>query len=126
MKIKMTNNQIYNYTLLLQKYFNEDKKELLPIQVNYAIQKNLEILMSNSKIIENLRNSIGKKYGVFQEEEQAYLIPLEKREEAQNEINKILEMEELLDIKFITLQDLSGLELSNGQMRALLFMIKEE
>lgn len=126
MKIKMTNNQIYNYTLLLQKYFNEDKKELLPIQVNYAIQKNLEILMSNSKIIENLRNSIGKKYGVYQEEERAYLIPLEKREEAQNEIDKILEMEELLDIKFITLQDLSGLELSNGQMRALLFMIKEE
>lgn len=126
MKIKMTNNQIYNYTLLLQKYFNEDKKELLPIQVNYAIQKNLEILMSNSKIIENLRNSIGKKYGVYQEEERAYLIPLEKREEAQDEIDKILEMEELLDIKFITLQDLSGLELSNGQMRALLFMIEEE
>lgn len=126
MKIKMTNNQIYNYTLLLQKYFNEDKKELLPIQVNYAIQKNLEILMSNSKIIESLRNSVGKKYGVYQEEEQAYLIPLEKREEAQDEINKILEMEELLDIKFITLQDLSGLELSNGQMRALLFMIEEE
>lgn len=126
MKILLTNNEIYNITLALNSSFGEEALLELPVMVNYNIQKNLKVLMDLSATIGEARAFIGKKYGTLEEDGGAYKISKENLEQAQQEMNKLMFAEELVEIKKIKLIDLKDIKLTSAQMAALLFMIEEE
>lgn len=126
MKKLMNNQEIYETTIKLNKFFGNNNEIFLPIKVNYSIQYNLNTLMSISRIIEKSRNSIGEKYGSFSSEDKGYNIDPDKIKLAEKEMNNLMEIEEKVEIKTISLQDISDIQLSSAQMQALLFMIEEE
>ena len=111
---------------LLNKFFGDNNEIFLPVKVNYSIQYNLNTLMSISKIIEKSRTSIGEKYGSFNPEDNGYNIDPDKIKLAEKEMNNLMEIEEKVEIKTISLKDISDIQLSSAQMQSLLFMIEEE
>lgn len=125
MKKLYSNKDIYRITKQLLSEF-KDNNIILPIQINYSIQYNLDKLVHLYNLIEGSRNSLGEKYGTFLEEERVYKIFPENIEKAQMELDKLFEIEHNVDIKLVSLEDLKELPLTNTQMAALLFMIEEE
>lgn len=127
MKILMSNQDIYINANNLRRAFGDsaEQKIVLPILINYAIQKNLKILTNLAIDIEQMRLDIGAKYGVLTEIGDYKILP-ENMEQAKKDIAQLMEIEEKVDIKTIKLGDLGELALSNSQMAALLFMIEEE
>lgn len=103
-----------------------DNSILLPIVINFSIQKNITTLKNNIGEIEKLRFSIGEKYGDYNDSEESYKIRKENIGLAQKELNQLLEIQQSLDIRKIKLTDLEGIHLTPKQMQALLFMIEEE
>ena len=128
MKILMSNSNIYNLMQELQSNFNSSKDFYLPTVINFAIQKNLVALTEVGKIIESVRNDIGVKYGTYEKDDQGghFFIPEENRSEAEAELKKLMELEQIVEIRKIHLSDLSNVQLTTQQMQALLFMIEEE
>ena len=126
MKKLMNNQEIYETTIKLNKFFGDNNEIFLPVKVNYSIQYNLNVLMSISKIIEKSRTNIGKKYGSFNPEDNGYNIDPDKIQLAEKEMNNLMEIEEKVEIKTISLKDISDIQLSSAQMQSLLFMIEEE
>lgn len=125
MKKIMTNKEIYQSTLNLREVFGTDSEINLPIKVNYNIQRNLSILIEISKGIEKVKDDIGKKYGVYNEEDNSYHIPKDLRNTAQNELDQLMNMKEEVEVRTITLSDLQDIPLNSVQMQVLLFMIEE-
>lgn len=125
MKILMSNKNINDATMALLINFNDQKDLVLPIPLNFAIQKNLMELARQNEIIEKMRNDIGNKYGQLQNDN-SYFIPEDKREEVSKELQQLLSLEQPVDIRKVHLKDLDGLQLTSQQMQALLFMIEEE
>lgn len=126
MKIKMSNLDIYNNAIKLRDAFGNNIDIKIPIMVNYAIQKNLEILLAAAKTVDKVRCGIGEKYGNLSTEGEVYEISKENLDVAKHDLATLMETEEMLDIRKIKLADLDGVQLSNTQMAALLFMIEEE
>lgn len=126
MKKNMSNKDIYINTQALSKYFGAKEAVTLPTMVNYAIQKNLKNLTDSYEVIDKIRISIGMKYGVKVDGEDTYKIIPEKLEIAQKELEQLLEVEQLIEVRMIKLEDLKNIQLSSAQMQALLFMIEEE
>ena len=125
MKKLLTNQEIYEYTFGLKNAFSSTVMEL-PILINYSIQKNLHTLTKFAQTIEQLRNSIGEKYGAYNAELNSFKILPENMEQAKTDLKKLMEIEEKVEIRTIKLEDLKDIKLTNQQMAALLFMIEEE
>lgn len=125
MKILMSNKNINDATMALLINFNDQKDLVLPIPLNFAIQKNLMELARQNEIIEKMRNDIGNKYGQLQNDN-SYFIPEDKREVVSKELQQLMSLEQSVDIRKVHLKDLDGLQLTSQQMQALLFMIEEE
>lgn len=125
MKILMSNKNINDATMALLINFNDQKDLVLPIPLNFAIQKNLMELARQNEIIEKMRNDIGNKYGQLQDNNN-YFIPEDKREVVSKELHQLMSLEQPVDIRKVYLKDLDGLQLTSQQMQALLFMIEEE
>lgn len=125
MNIILTNNEIYNYTDGLMKNFsNQDLK--LPIKINFYLQKNQLELLTLAQEIEKQRINIIQEYGTLNEETQNYNIPDNKIAEATQKINELFDLTQEVKIYKVKLEDFGNLELTAGQMQALLFMIEEE
>lgn len=126
MKQIFSNKQIYNIYLLLSTYLINEKNELiLPLKINFYLLSNFKTISDKAEIIEQMRQKIGKKYGEYNPNNNSYSIKPENLENAQNELNTLLEMEQSIDIYKISLSDLEGVELTTHQMQALLFMIED-
>ena len=124
--MKLTNEQIYNLTLYLFREF-KDNSLYLPIRINFYLQKNKNQLWFLTQDIESARLGIAKKYGKISKETNRYIIPEEKQDMAQKELNDLSKLEQEVQIYKIKLSDLSDdLKLTMGQMNALMFMIDEE
>lgn len=121
--MKLTNAQIYNYATALNAAF-QDTTQKLPIKVNFYLQKNKTALTSLAQDIEINRTSIISHYGTLSEDGTQYIIPKEKVEEAQNELNDLLALEQEVNIYMISMDSLSDdITLTTGQMEAMMFMI---
>ena len=126
MKQIFSNKQIYNIYLLLSTYLiNENNELILPLKINFYLLSNFKTISDKAEIIEQMRQKIGKKYGEYNSNNNSYSIKPENLENAQNELNALLEMEQSIDIYKISLSDLEGVELTTHQMQALLFMIED-
>ena len=121
--MKLTNTQIYNYAINLNEAF-KDTSQKLPIKINFYLQKNKAALTSLAQDIETARLNILRQYGSPSEDGDQYIIPKENIEEAQQELNDLLALEQEVNIYTIDINNLGDdLALTTGQMEAILFMI---
>ena len=120
----LTNNEIYIYAKNLTEAFN-DKDQKLPIKINFYLQKNKSILTELAIDIDKQRISIASSNGKLNVEQQQYVIPPEKVEEVNKELNDLLSLTQEVQIYTIKIDDLDdNLSLTTAQMEAILFMIE--
>lgn len=122
--MKITNNNIYNYTTNLLTEFNTPSQQL-PIKINFYLQKNIQTLRPLAQEIEQARQEIIRQYGILQPDNETYKIPEDKILTAQKELVDLLNLEQEVQIYTVKIDDLDkDLMLSMGQMEALMFMIE--
>ena len=120
----LTNNEIYLYAKNLMEAFN-DKDQKLPIKINFYLQKNKSILTELAMDIDKQRIFIASSNGELNAEQQQYIIPPEKIEEVNKELNDLLSLTQEVQIYTIKIDDLDdNLSLTTAQMEAILFMIE--
>lgn len=118
------NSEIYNYAMQLAEAF-QDKDQKLPIKINFALQKNKQILIQAAQEIEQARLDILEKYGKKNLETNQYHIEPENIENASKELEDLANIEQDLGLLMIKCKDLDdSIYLSACQMEALMFMIK--
>ena len=123
--MKLTNTQIYNYANNLFRAFN-DGDQKLPIKISFYLQKNKNTLLQLAQDIEASRIEIAKTYGTFDEETSQYIIPAEKMEEANKELNDLFNLEQDVQIYTINIDNLSDdITITTAQMEAIMFMIEQ-
>ncbi|OUQ31124.1 hypothetical protein [Massilimicrobiota sp. An134] len=116
--MKLKNGTILHSVDALNKLASSD----LPIKVVYNLKKNIEILNDKLKFINERRNELIRKYGhddrITQDDQEAMQSFI-------NDFNEILEIEEEVDIKTFTLEELDGSKISATDLSTIIFMIKE-
>lgn len=124
MKIKFTNSQIYELAVALQSQFN-DGSLVLPIKINFYLQKNKNNLYNLAAEIENARLEILKKYGTLGENNE-YQFTEENSKIASAELEELYDLEQEVDVYMVDIDAFGdNLELSQRQMTTLMFMINE-
>ena len=126
MNITLTNNEIYNYANDLAEQFAQNKEVKFPVKVNFYLQKNQSELLNLAQEIEKQRIAIVQEYGVTNEETQQVEVPPEKIPEATKKLNELFDLTQEVKIYKIKLEAFGNIELTAGQMQALLFMIEDE
>lgn len=122
--MKLTNNEIYNYATKLASEF-KDTKQVLPVKINFYLQKNKKLLLELAQDIEQARMQIAQAYGKYNEETQNYSIDPERVAEANKELNDLFTLEQDVNICMINFANIDdNLSLTTGQMEAMMFMIE--
>lgn len=124
--MKLTNLQIYNYANALLEEFGAGCDIILPVKINFFLQKNIQTLTTLGKEVENARLAIVQQYGELNEEGTAYIIPADKIEAASNELNDLLNLEQDVLIRTFKIESFDNVDLTYKQMNALMFMIDDE
>lgn len=120
--IRMTNKDIYIYADKLQCFYSCDI--IMPVKINFYLNKNIELIRQAANNIELARLNIGKRFGV--RDNDGYIIQNEHLIEAENEINNLFNLEQDLPIHIFKLSDLESIELTYQQMSAIMFMVEED
>lgn len=119
----MTNSEIYNIATVLGKAF-EDEKQVLPVKVNFYMQKNRATLVALAQEIEKARIDILQKHGTLNEATNQFEFTNEVAETVIQELNDLLGLEQEVNIYTVTIDSFGDdLTLTTGQMEALMFMI---
>lgn len=122
--MKLTNEQIYNYSNSYIQLFS-DFKSYIPAKVNFAIQKNMQVLAAAAQGIEETRMGVAKHYGVMSENGQGYQIPEDVRPQVQKELNDLFSIEQEVEIKTFSIDALGDVEFTPAQMQIIMFMIED-
>lgn len=125
MKITLTNSKIYTYAIHIKEFCDERAESLMPARCSFYIYKNLNTLIEAAGCIDKARQNILEKYGTQQDEDK-FNIDEESRQLAQDELNDLSEIEQEIDIHYIYLQDLNGVDLSVKQISNISFMLKDK
>lgn len=121
--MKLTNNEIYAYARNLAEAFeNNDQK--LPIKISFYLQKNKNTLIQLAQDIEKSRMEIAQNYGELDENNQQYIIPPEKMEEATKELTDLFNLEQEVQIYTVSIDNFDdSFMVTSSQMEAIMFMI---
>ena len=122
--MKLINEQIYNLTNTYTQVFS-DFKSYIPAKVNFAIQKNMQVLAAAAQGIEETRMEVAKHYGVMNEDGSGYSIPEDARPQVQQELNDLFSIEQELEIKTFSIDALGDVEFTPAQMQVIMFMIED-
>ena len=120
----MTNMQIYDIANALGEHF-QDKELKMPIKINFYLQKNKNALTTLAQEIEQNRIEIIRKYGKLDESINQFVVPNESIAAATAELKEFFGLEQDVTIYKVNIEAFNNLELTTGQMEALLFMIEE-
>lgn len=121
----LTNEEIYLINKQLNEVF-ENSGQYLPAKVNFYIQKNKKKIAELAQEIEESRAKIVINFGELSEEDEGkYFIPNEKMGDFQKELNDLLDIEQEIEIKIISIEDIENLHFTFQQMESLMFMIEE-
>lgn len=123
--MKLNNLQIYTYAEELNTQFLECNV-LLPVRVNFFLQKNIQTITTAAQEIAQVRLDIARKFGVLDEEGANYIIAPENMADANKELNDLFSLEQELNLHTFKLTDFDNIELTYQQMSAIMFMIEEE
>lgn len=120
----MTNLEIYAYANALMDAFKEDI--VLPVKVNFYLQKNMTRMVEAGKEIEKTRMDIIQKYGTPTEDGQNIEVPAEMVEAVNKELEDLFALEQEIKVNEIALDAFDGINLTSAQVAAIAFMIKDE
>lgn len=121
--MKLTNEQIYNYANSLLQLFS-DKDMLLPVRVNFYLQKNKSMLIDLARDIEELRTNILKRYGEVDDNGQVSFTP-ENATKAQQDLTELFSIEQEVQIYTVSIDNFTNdIVLTTAQMETLMFMIE--
>ena len=124
MKLTFTNGDIYQIAHNLNQAFdNLDIR--IPAKPNFYIQKNARVIATAAQEIDKSRLEVVRYYGNLDEETGNYIVPNDKLDAANKELNELFNIEQELDIKQFSIEDLGSLEFSAAQMQAIMFMIED-
>lgn len=121
--MQLKNKQIVDAQSALGKMLNT----ALPVKQSYHIKKTLESVKKQAVFLEERRTDLIKKYGV--EKNGNYSIPdddLTARKKYFDEYKELLELEEEIDVRQITLDELDRVELTANELESIEFMLKIE
>lgn len=125
MKTKtMTNLEIYAYANALMDAFKEDI--VLPVKVNFYLQKNMTRMVEAGKEIEKTRMDIIQKYGTPTEDGQNIEVSADMVETVNKELEDLFALEQEIKVNEIALDAFDGIDLTSAQVAAIAFMIKDE
>ena len=123
--MRLSNELIYTYASNLSQQFT-DQTQILPIKINFYLQKNKNELLNLAKDIEVARENIIRAYGIDLGNGE-FNIPVENQETATREFEELLALEQDVKIYKVKLSAFTDdLNLTLGQMDALMFMIDDE
>lgn len=120
--MKLTNQQIYDATIKLASFEIEGK---IPVKINFFLQKNIQTLAAAGQEIEEARKKVINEFGQINEEGTHFIIPPEKINEAQQELNDLFSLEQDLNIHIFKLDDFEEINLTYQQLSDIMFMIEE-
>lgn len=123
--MKLKNSQIFEMANNLVTAFQNETR-YLPAKLNFYIQKNRNILVQLAGEIDSGRMTIIQHYGIVDNQTGGYIIPDDKKETVNKELNDLAQLIQEVKLEFIPLSYLEGLEFTTKQMQALMFMIKDE
>lgn len=124
--MKLSNQLIYNYAYNLVAAFN-DQAQVLPVKINFYLQRNKKELIRLAQELEEERENLFKQYGEYNPKENNYIIPVDKQEFVKQQFNDLLALEQEVNIYKVKFTDFSNdINLTVGQMDALMFMIEDE
>ena len=120
----MTNLEIYAYANALMDAFKEDI--VLPVKVNFYLQKNMTRMVEAGKEIEKTRMDIIQKYGTPTEDGQNIEVSADMVETVNKELEDLFALEQEIKVNEIALDAFDGIDLTSAQVAAIAFMIKDE
>ena len=132
--MRLTNQKIYELAILINKAQEENNPENdfidfnLPININFYIQQNFELILNAAILIEKSRNFIIQKYKDSNSENNSDKILIKKEYilEAQKELQDLMNIEQDLNIKIIKLSQFDNINISSSQLRMIMFMIEDD
>lgn len=116
----MTNKQVIDLYNGLCKL--EEKKIQLPIIVGYGLAKDKTLLEEEVKLIYNFQHKILLKYGNYNNEKDI-IVPKEKVDEANKELEDLLNMENGIELVQIPITAFKDLQFTLEEMKALQYII---
>lgn len=121
------NNVILNiYNNVFQSLEKDCSDIQIPVKIGFFLQKNLNKIKESAFEIEQLKILIGKKYGKITDDGMSYLIPEEKMQLAQQDLNDLLEIEQDIPLHLFKLNDFNNISLPFKYLSILSIMIEEE
>ena len=122
--MQLTNNFIYNKSLVLNSLFNNNE-QYIPIKLNFIIRKNIQILYNHLDEINAGRMAIGEQYGIITEDG-SFNIPPERVNAANKELEDLGNIVQEVPIQMIKFSEIDeNIQLTPNQMEAIMFMIEE-
>lgn len=121
--MQLKNKQIVDAQPALGKMLNT----ALPAKQSYHIKKTLESVKKQAVFLEEQRSELVKKYGV--EKDGNYSIPddaLTARKKFFDEYKELLDLEEEIDVRQLTLDELDRVELTANELESVEFILKIE
>lgn len=121
--MQLKNKQIVDAQSALGKMLNT----ALPAKQSYHIKKTLESIKKQAVFLEEQRSELVKKYGV--EKDGNYSIPdddIEARKKFFEEYKELLDLEEEIDVRQLTLDELDRVELTANELESVEFILKIE
>lgn len=123
----MSNLDIYNTANSLAEYVRDNMDVVLPVKVNFFLQKNMNELINLAQEIEESRIEIIKKYGVQEEDNpDQFTVPAEKQAEATKELEDLFALEQEVSINMLKLDWFDDINLTGQQVASLAYMIDDE
>lgn len=122
--MQLSNNFIYNKSLILNSLFNNNE-QYIPIKLNFIIRKNIQILYSYLDEINAGRQVIGEQYGAITEDG-GFSIPSKNVNAANKELEDLGNIIQEVPIQMIKFSEIDeNIQLTPNQMEAIMFMIEE-
>lgn len=117
--MKLTNRVIFTSVESLNKLNNLE----LPVKVAYAVKKNIDALNVQIKFIGERRNELIEKHG---KDRKIDIADKESVLAFNKDFNDVLEIEEEVEVKAISIDELGDAKLSSADLDALSFMLTFE
>lgn len=125
MQLKNREVQLYLRDII-EAFFTDDNKhqQYLPVKLNFALQKNLILLMQHNNMIENSQKEIFERYGILEDDH--YTFSNENISVVEQEMSDLDNIVIELPILTVDIDAINDLQLTVAQMHAIMFMVKNE
>lgn len=123
--ITMKNSEIYTTAASILENFKSDL--VLPVKVNFYLQKNMKIIIELAQEIETARTEIISKYGKPSEEDPSqFTVEADMIATANQELNDLFEIEQEVKVHILDLDKFENIELTSTQLSAITYMFEDE